>query len=69
MRHISQIRLKGLTCSACQKVVALKVKKIPGVTDVKVDLNTQTAFITGERAIAPAEVKLALAGTSYTLRE
>ena len=43
-----QLVLTGLTCGACVRRVDQKLRAVPGVTDVRVDLATGQATITRE---------------------
>lgn len=54
----------GMHCDACQKVIALKVKKLPGVTDVSVSPNGQ-ATVTSSAPLSIADIQKALEGTEY----
>jgi copper chaperone CopZ len=61
--------LKGLHCDACAKVCTLKIKKIDGVTDVRVTRNGEEALgeLDAARNIGTEEIQEALAGTDYTV--
>jgi copper ion binding protein len=41
-------KVTGMTCSHCVNAVSAEVGRIPGVTDVKVDLATGAVAVTGE---------------------
>ena len=45
------VKLSGLTCHACQKLVTTYLKNIHGVKDAIVDLETGMTTITASRAI------------------
>lgn len=57
-------QLSGLTCSACQKVAANRLKKLPGVKDAKVESNGKAEIIS-ENKISEEEVVKILADTPY----
>ena len=40
----------GMTCEHCVAAVDAEVRKVPGVTDVAVDLDTKEVRVTGEPA-------------------
>jgi copper chaperone CopZ len=54
----------GMHCDACQKVIALKVKKLPSVTDVSVSPNGQ-ATVTSSAPLSITDIQKALEGTEY----
>ena len=60
------LQLSGLTCSACQKVAASRLKKIAGMQSVKVELNG-AAQTSSDGEISEAEVQNVLSGTPYNL--
>ena len=60
------LQLSGLTCSACQKVAASRLKKIAGVQNVKVELDG-SGQISADREISEADVKKTLSDTPYNL--
>lgn len=62
----TNIKISGMHCGACQKVIEKKLMKIEGVEKVNVELSGE-AIITANRSINIDEVKLALKGTGYNL--
>jgi copper chaperone CopZ len=42
-----QLSIEGMTCSGCMKAVTRALSKVPGVTDVAVDLDAGQARIIG----------------------
>jgi copper chaperone CopZ len=42
-----QLSIEGMTCSGCVKAVTRALSKVPGVTDVAVDLDAGQARIRG----------------------
>lgn len=58
------LTIEGMTCASCIARVEKKLRDVPGVTDVSVNLATKRAVVQGH-ADADALVQ-ALAGTAYT---
>jgi copper chaperone CopZ len=58
------IKLTGLTCGACQKLITKRIMKIEGVNQVRVELNGKTE-IEAERNIEKSEIQKVLEGTQY----
>lgn len=44
----TEIRVKGMTCASCEMRIENKLKKLPGVTDVKVSYRKSSLQITYE---------------------
>jgi len=42
---VIRIAVQGMTCSGCAKSVATEIKKVPGVTDCRVDFEHKVAFV------------------------
>lgn len=61
----TDLLLTGLTCGACEKVIAKKLNKIEGVCNVYVVAQTGATSITASRTISKNEVTQALTGTHY----
>lgn len=61
--------LKGLTCGACIKLITIKLKKIPGVTEIKIDLATGKTQVEADRQIDLPEIKQTLHGTDFSVSE
>ena len=53
-------QVNGMTCGHCMQSVTNEVKKIEGVTDVDVDLETGAVRITSEAPIDEAAVRAAV---------
>jgi len=60
-------KLSGLTCEACIKLSTSRLKKIPGVQEVKVDLNTGNVKVASAADIDLDTIKLSLADTDYNI--
>lgn len=71
--HVRQVRftVDGMTCAMCVGKVKGLVKKVPGVSECQVDLESKTAVVTlAEAQPASAEAILAaFAGTNYTVTQ
>lgn len=61
---ISNFKVLGMHCSACQKVIEKKISKIEGVSGVSAQLSGDV-LISADHTISMNEVKLALEGTDY----
>lgn len=64
---ITQFKLKGLTCEACVKLASARLKKLAGVKNVIIKLNTGETEIMAEREISVPEAELVLAGSGYSI--
>jgi copper chaperone CopZ len=53
-------RIEGMTCDACVKTISERLKNLPEVSSVHVDLKTKKAEITSNRSVSLADVKTAL---------
>lgn len=62
-----KFKLKGLTCQACIKLSTNRIKKIPGVQDVKIDLNSGDTEVTSITDIDFDIIKQSLIGTNYNV--
>lgn len=60
------IKITGMHCKACQKVIERKLVKIPDVLQVKAMLSGEVTII-ASRSINADEIKLALEGTDYKI--
>ena len=57
----------GMTCSHCVHAVTEEVAKIPGVTDVQVDLSSGAVQIASEQRVEDQAVKAAVEEAGYEL--
>ena len=55
--------VKGMTCDNCVRHVTEAIRRVPGVTDARVDLTANSAQVTGE--FDPAEVCSAVEEEGY----
>jgi copper chaperone len=54
------LRIEGMTCGHCKMAVEKALKVLPGVTDVRVDLEAKNAVVSGSaesRAMEEAVVR------------
>ena len=58
--------VEGMTCGHCVNAVTGEVSKVPGVTDVQVDLDTKKVTVTGE-TFDDADIAAAVDEAGYTL--
>lgn len=58
------VRIDGMTCHHCQKSVEVNLQKLKGVEEVRVQLETGTAEISGQ--VSPDEVKKTVEELGYT---
>jgi copper chaperone len=56
--------VEGMTCQHCVIAVTGEVGRLPGVTDVAVDLNQGTVTVTGER-VDDSAVRVAVDEAGY----
>ena len=60
------VKLSGLYCDACPRLITKRIGKIEGVQTVQVDMGG-TAAISADRAIGQDEIRTALTGTRYSI--
>jgi copper chaperone CopZ len=65
--NIVNIKLEGLTCAACVKFASSRIRKIPGVEDVRIDLGTGAAEVASLADVDIDLIRLSLADTSYKI--
>ena len=63
--NTTRVKIGGMTCHACQRVIENKVGKLPGVQKVKVEVNAGEAEVSSDKALTLDEIKQALSGTHY----
>jgi copper chaperone CopZ len=59
-------KLEGLTCEACVKLSTNRFKKVPGVSEVNINLATGETQVTGD-GITLADLEKSLEGTTYKI--
>lgn len=60
-------KMTGLTCESCVKLASMKIKKIPGVKDVSIDLATGEARVESVADLDLGIIKHSLEGTHYSI--
>lgn len=60
-------KLGGLHCEACVKLVTSRFKKIPGVSDVKIDFKSGQAEVTSSKEIDLEILRESLDGFDYSI--
>jgi len=63
MKTVFQI--SGMTCSACERVVAGRLRRIAGVKNATVQLKTQRAEVEAEIVLTKDQATQALKDTHY----
>lgn len=61
------LSVKGMTCSSCEVLIERKLRKVPGVTHVRVSQTGGNAEIGCEPGVSLEDLQNALAGEKYTL--
>ncbi|MBS3117040.1 sulfite exporter TauE/SafE family protein [Candidatus Woesearchaeota archaeon] len=61
------LAVKGMTCTSCEVLIERNLKKVPGVSDVKVSRAKEHAEVTCECEIPLSELQKAIAENGYTL--
>lgn len=59
--------IKGMTCSHCQSSVSAELGRLPGVSDVQIDLAAGTATVTSEQPLDQQAVRDAVDEAGYEL--
>jgi copper ion binding protein len=62
------ITVSGMTCGHCVNSVTEELKKITGVSEVQVDLETGKVEITSSTELAPGEISHAITEAGYELK-
>jgi copper chaperone len=57
----------GMTCSHCVSAVGSEIRQIPGVSDVRVDLNSGVVIVISDQPIDGGAVAAAVEDAGYTL--
>lgn len=58
-------QVTGMTCDHCVRSVSSEVRKVPGVSDVNVDLPSGTVTVTSDEAIDDEAVRAAVDEAGY----
>lgn len=67
MSTTSTYTVTGMTCGHCVASVTEEVQEIPGVEDVRVDLESGAVAITSAEQLDPAAVRSAVEEAGYQL--
>lgn len=67
MSTTASYTVSGMTCSHCVSAVTEEVTKIPGVTDVQVDLASGAVTIASESGVDDSAVQAAVDEAGYAL--
>lgn len=57
--------VQGMTCGHCVQTVTGELSKLPGVTEVEVDLDTGEVSVTSDAALDVVDVKAAVDEAGY----
>jgi copper chaperone len=60
-------RVVGMTCGHCVQSVTTELSRLPGVSDVVVDLPVGDVTITSDEALVDDDVRAAVDEAGYTL--
>lgn len=63
--YTQTIRLSGLTCSACKKLIEKRIGLLPGVTKVDVTVSSGEATVVSDKEMANSPIQEALKDTPY----
>ena len=69
MAATSTYTVAGMTCEHCVKAVTDEVKALPGVTHVRVALDSGTLTVTSEPAVDDDAVRAAVDEAGYELAD
>ena len=67
--YILNLKISGITCDACTKLIKKKVGKIIGVEDVVIKDNNGETLIVSENEIQTSDIITALKGLPYKVQE
>lgn len=67
--YILNLKISGITCEACIKLIKKKVGKITGVKDIVIKDNNGETMIVSENEIKTSEIISALNGLPYKVQE
>lgn len=61
------IKISGITCGACVKLIKKRVGKLIGVTDVIIKDNNGDTTIVSTNELKESDISTALSGMPYTI--
>jgi copper chaperone len=59
------ITVTGMTCGHCVTAVQTEISRLPGVTEVHIDLETGAVKVTAEPPADPAALRAAVTAAGY----
>jgi Cu+-exporting ATPase len=62
-----KLKLEGLTCEACVKLISRRFEKVPGVFEVNVDLANNEARVIAEAGFNINLLEKSLTDTTYSI--
>lgn len=65
--NILNLKISGITCGACIKLIERKIGRISGVTNVDVTDKSGETTVLSEDKIQVADIANALSGTPYAI--
>jgi len=60
------IKIEGMTCPMCTTAIKKSLKKIDGVQNAKVKLNTELATVTSKKKVTKTQILQAIKDVGYT---
>lgn len=60
-------KLAGLTCAACVKLVERRLEKVPGVSEISINLASGDAQVSGAANLDLKILATSLEGTPYSI--
>lgn len=60
-----KVKISGITCGACVKLISKRINKIDGVQDIKIEDNTGETEIVSSQDLNINTIQNALGGTEY----
>lgn len=60
-------RVAGMTCGHCEQAVGAELRKLHGVTDVRIDLATGDVTVTSDQPLDPQAVHAAVEEAGYEM--
>ena len=61
------LKIEGMTCGHCVMSVTKELEKVPGATNVSVDLASATAHVTTDGSVTDAQLAEAVDEAGYKL--
>lgn len=62
----SRHTVRGMVCSHCAAIVGEEIGRVPGVTDVRVDIAGETVVVRADRPVADTLIHAAVEEAGYT---